>query len=140
MGYNAADIVKRIPRDSKSFVIRKILDEDGSDGPTKWSWSHVSKSIDKWLVYKSNWVEEMRGNLSLVATVLATISFQAATNPPGSVIQQGITPSDPNFNLNTSNDTSLSQGHLGSLNYKDGSLNYKDDNGDIGSNLRSCPG
>ncbi|KAI9119870.1 hypothetical protein K1719_009259 [Acacia pycnantha] len=120
MGYNAADIVKRIPKDSKSLEIRKILNEDGSDGPTKCSWSHVSESIHNWLQYKSSWVQEWRGNLSLVATVLATISFQATTNPPGSFIQHGIRPSDPNFNLTTSNmyDTNRDQGPLGCLHYK----------------------
>ncbi|XP_054779765.1 uncharacterized protein LOC129287583 isoform X1 [Prosopis cineraria] len=38
----------------------------------------------------SNWLEEMRGNLSLVATMISTISFQAMINPPGGFVQQGI--------------------------------------------------
>ncbi|KAI9119744.1 hypothetical protein K1719_009133 [Acacia pycnantha] len=131
MGDTAADIVKRIPKDSKSFVIRK--NEDGSDGPKKCSWSYVLESIDNWLRYKGNWVAEMRGNLSLVATFLASISFQAITNPPGGVIQQGIRPSDPNFNPNSSSKISFSQGPLGCL-------NHKYEIGNSGSHLESCPG
>ncbi|KAI9119924.1 hypothetical protein K1719_009313 [Acacia pycnantha] len=133
MGDTAADIVRRIPKDSKSFVIRKILIEDGSDGPTKCSWSHVLESIDNWLRYKGNWVAEMRGNLSVVATFLASISFQAITNPPGGVIQQGIRPSDPNFNPNSSSNISFSQGPLACL-------NHKYEIGNVGSHLGSCPG
>ncbi|KAI9119809.1 hypothetical protein K1719_009198 [Acacia pycnantha] len=37
---------------------------------------------------KCDWLEEMRGNLSLVATVISTISFQALINPPGGFIIQ----------------------------------------------------
>ncbi|KAI9119743.1 hypothetical protein K1719_009132 [Acacia pycnantha] len=149
MGYNAADVVTRIPKDSKSLEIQVILMEfeikcgrkerkdvaskEDRSRERKWSWRHISESIAKWLQYKGNWVEDMRGNLSLVATVLATISFQATTNPPGSVIQQNIRPPYPNFDLTTSNNTNLSDGPLGCM-------NYKDDNGDIGSALGACPG
>ncbi|XP_045791164.1 uncharacterized protein LOC123885868 [Trifolium pratense] len=34
---------------------------------------------------KDEWLEQMRGNLSLMATVIATITFQMALNPPGGV-------------------------------------------------------
>ncbi|XP_017407034.1 uncharacterized protein LOC108320192 [Vigna angularis] len=34
-----------------------------------------------------NWMEERRGSLMIVATVLATMSFQIAINPPGGVWQ-----------------------------------------------------
>ncbi|QHN76823.1 uncharacterized protein DS421_19g647290 [Arachis hypogaea] len=37
---------------------------------------------------KGNWVEEMRGSLMVVATVIATLTFQIAINPPGGVWQQ----------------------------------------------------
>ncbi|KAG6660501.1 ankyrin repeat-containing protein At5g02620-like [Carya illinoinensis] len=37
---------------------------------------------------RSNWVVETRGTLMLVATVIATVTFQAGINPPGGVWQQ----------------------------------------------------
>lgn len=39
--------------------------------------------MGKWFKHNGNWLEEMRGNLSLVATVIATITFQVTMNPPG---------------------------------------------------------
>ncbi|XP_028752066.1 serine/threonine-protein phosphatase 6 regulatory ankyrin repeat subunit B-like [Neltuma alba] len=92
MGCTAPGIVYGFPKDSKSLEIQ----------------------------YNGDWVEDMRGNLSLVATVISTITFQAALNPPGSVIQQDIRPSDHDFNLTTSYNTSISDGPLGCLPYKDG--------------------
>ncbi|MED6111327.1 hypothetical protein PIB30_051365 [Stylosanthes scabra] len=35
------------------------------------------------------WLKEMRGNLGLMATVIATMAFQNGLNPPGGVIQNG---------------------------------------------------
>ncbi|KAG7986888.1 hypothetical protein I3843_03G105900 [Carya illinoinensis] len=37
---------------------------------------------------RSNWVVETRGTLMLVATVIATVTFQGGINPPGGVWQQ----------------------------------------------------
>ncbi|XP_035539250.1 ankyrin repeat-containing protein At5g02620-like [Juglans regia] len=37
---------------------------------------------------QSNWVEQTRGTLMLVATVIATVTFQTGINPPGGVYQQ----------------------------------------------------
>lgn len=34
---------------------------------------------------KDQWLKDMRGNLSLVATVISTMTFQVAINPPGGV-------------------------------------------------------
>ncbi|XP_057450824.1 uncharacterized protein LOC130742740 [Lotus japonicus] len=36
---------------------------------------------------KLKWVENMRGSLSLMASIIATMTFQLATNPPGGVFQ-----------------------------------------------------
>ena len=36
---------------------------------------------------QGNWMEEMRGSLMVVATVIATLTFQIAINPPGGVWQ-----------------------------------------------------
>ncbi|KAF7843552.1 ankyrin repeat-containing protein [Senna tora] len=58
-------------------------------GPRKNGWKMILTSIDNWLISKGEHVEEMRGSLSLVATVISTITFQAAINTPGGFIQQG---------------------------------------------------
>ncbi|KAK9279645.1 hypothetical protein L1049_013324 [Liquidambar formosana] len=49
----------------------------------------VSKLLDYYLSQKgANWLEEIHGTLMVVATVIATMSFQAALNPPGGVWQE----------------------------------------------------
>ncbi|MED6147757.1 hypothetical protein PIB30_046683 [Stylosanthes scabra] len=35
------------------------------------------------------WMEDIRGNLAMVATVIATVTFQIGLNPPGGVVQSG---------------------------------------------------
>ncbi|KAI9119734.1 hypothetical protein K1719_009123 [Acacia pycnantha] len=136
VGYTALDIIHGIPKDSKSLEIQVILmeygincerkdrigvasEEERCGKKKKWSWKNVFKSIDQGLMYNGDWLEDMRGNLSLVATVISTISFQAAINPPGSVIQQGIRPiDDHNFNLTSSYNTTILKGPLGCMPYK----------------------
>ncbi|KAF7843555.1 ankyrin repeat-containing protein [Senna tora] len=44
---------------------------------------------------KDTWFKEMKKNLSLVATLISTLSFQALINPPGGFIQQGSASSNP---------------------------------------------
>ncbi|KAK4269140.1 hypothetical protein QN277_022334 [Acacia crassicarpa] len=146
MGYTAPDTVQRIPKDSKSLEIQVILMESGikcgmkkrvnvvsiEDGRWWWQWRRkVLKIIDKWLKYNGDWVEDMRGNLSLVATVVATITFQAALNPPGSVIQQGIVTSSSG---SVSNASTQPQGLLTCM------PSFKDPCGDIVVDPGPCPG
>ncbi|XP_058007121.1 uncharacterized protein LOC131182240 [Hevea brasiliensis] len=38
--------------------------------------------LDKYLDYQGYWLEKTRGNLMIVATVIASMAFQSATNPP----------------------------------------------------------
>ncbi|KAL2337909.1 hypothetical protein Fmac_012355 [Flemingia macrophylla] len=47
----------------------------------------VLRKVRNWLEHKNNdeWLKDMRGMLSLVATVIATMTFQSAINPPGGV-------------------------------------------------------
>jgi len=63
-----------------------------TDTPTneepKKGWRKVFERAADWLLDKDNkniWLNEMRGNLSLIATVIATMTFQMALNPPGGV-------------------------------------------------------
>ncbi|WJX92179.1 hypothetical protein P8452_73859 [Trifolium repens] len=54
----------------------------------KKGWKKVLlEKVWSWLTHKDKdkWLKDMRGNLSLVATVIATITFQMALNPPGGV-------------------------------------------------------
>ncbi|KAK7349276.1 hypothetical protein VNO77_06520 [Canavalia gladiata] len=45
------------------------------------------KCVGNWVAHKDKdeWLKDMRGNLSLVATVISTMTFQFAFNPPGGV-------------------------------------------------------
>ncbi|XP_058742257.1 uncharacterized protein LOC131614715, partial [Vicia villosa] len=42
----------------------------------------------EYLQHQGNWIEETRGTLMIVATVIATMTFQSALNPPGGVWQE----------------------------------------------------
>jgi hypothetical protein len=42
----------------------------------------------KYLQFQGNWIEETRGTLMLVATVIATMTFQSTISPPGGVWQE----------------------------------------------------
>lgn len=55
---------------------------NGTERAGSWD-SHFTKYQN----YQSDWMEQMRGTLMLVATVIATMSFQIAINPPGGVWQ-----------------------------------------------------
>ena len=47
----------------------------------------IQKEAGNWLAHKDKdeWLKDMRGMLSLVSTVIATMTFQSALNPPGGV-------------------------------------------------------
>ena len=49
----------------------------------KW-WRNLSKHSKYW----GNWVEENRGYIRVVATVITTLTFQQAASPPGGVWSQ----------------------------------------------------
>lgn len=58
-----------------------------STDPKKGCWRKMAKHALNWTPYKDKdkWLKDMRGNLSLVATVISTMTFQVAINPPGGV-------------------------------------------------------
>ncbi|KAI9112776.1 hypothetical protein K1719_016279 [Acacia pycnantha] len=79
--------------------------EEGAVKPLKkkwYNWRNMAKYMGKWFKHNGEKLEEMRGNLSLVATVITTMTFQCVMNPPGGFIQQGISnysngaPNNPN--------------------------------------------
>jgi hypothetical protein len=53
----------------------------------KKGWRKVSERVGRWMgnTDKNTWLKDMRGNLILVSTVIATMTFQMALNPPGGV-------------------------------------------------------
>ncbi|KAI9119872.1 hypothetical protein K1719_009261 [Acacia pycnantha] len=70
----------------------------------------------------------MRGNLSLVSTVIASITFQSLINPPGGSIQQGLSRDPLNEALNCtmlSNNQSYCPGEaVSSFHHRDEFLGY----------------
>ncbi|KAF7843547.1 ankyrin repeat-containing protein [Senna tora] len=64
----------------------------------KSGWRKILKRMGNGLRHKGNWIEEARGTLSLVATVISTITFQAGINPPGGFIQQNVSPTPTSNN------------------------------------------
>jgi hypothetical protein len=116
------------PRDFKCFEIQNILKEAGikssmdknssvPEAPSstnvdgaqrgqsrfrRW-WGCVCLSVSKRWKHQGNWMEETRGTLMVVATVIATMAFQAGISPPGGVWQQNISNSIEGFNCNQDN-------------------------------------
>lgn len=105
---SALDVVESGPRDFISLTISDILSKakarrnrdmdttqtqeaanesseeaDGSGRRRRWEQVYV-----KYLQYQGNWIEETRGTLMVVATVIVTMTFQATISPPGGVWQE----------------------------------------------------
>ncbi|KAF3450558.1 hypothetical protein FNV43_RR06647 [Rhamnella rubrinervis] len=101
------------PRDFKSLKIQSILMEYDIDGTVKhhqginltlaskhkksteltsgatkerW-WRKCSRKLN----YKGDWVQDIHGSLMVVSTVISTMTFQTAINPPGGVWQENKT-------------------------------------------------
>ncbi|XP_008232267.1 PREDICTED: uncharacterized protein LOC103331421 [Prunus mume] len=51
----------------------------------------ILQRLMKWFKYPNQWLEEMRGLLMVVATVISTMTFQAVVSPPGGVWQENNT-------------------------------------------------
>ncbi|GAU28771.1 hypothetical protein TSUD_357560 [Trifolium subterraneum] len=50
------------------------------------------KSLDSWFEYKDKgkWIEEMKASIIIAASMVATMTFTLGTNPPGGVVQVGL--------------------------------------------------
>ncbi|XP_057455118.1 uncharacterized protein LOC130746496 [Lotus japonicus] len=57
--------------------------------PSKSLWGKFLSLVDRFLRDEDTekWVKNMRGSVSLTASIIATMAFQLATNPPGGVFQ-----------------------------------------------------
>ncbi|KAK4269240.1 hypothetical protein QN277_022426 [Acacia crassicarpa] len=110
MGFTASDMVDGIPKDLNSLEIQIMLRSNGfksdkketemnlqaaatsdaTEEAGKKCWRKMVRYMGKWFKHNGEWLGEMRGNLSTVATVISTMTFQSVLNPPGGFIQQGI--------------------------------------------------
>ncbi|XP_017429740.2 uncharacterized protein LOC108337675 isoform X2 [Vigna angularis] len=73
----------------RPYQTRKLhtMNVEGEQRAETKGWRKGLNKVGNWLAQKDNdnWLKDIRGNLSLVATVIATITFQSALNPPGGV-------------------------------------------------------
>ena len=91
-------MLENCPKDFNTFTIRNMLLDAGAsvervNNPSESAKTTQSrkkwwKNLSKHLKYRGNWVEENRGYIMVVATVITTITFQQAASPPSSVWPQ----------------------------------------------------
>ncbi|XP_028793202.1 ankyrin repeat-containing protein ITN1-like [Neltuma alba] len=93
-GLTPLDILERSPKDWKIKEIKLMLTKsDTEESETSMS---KSRMILKWMGRQlkrgvdTSWIEEVRGNLSAASIFMASVTFQALINPPGSFIQQDL--------------------------------------------------
>ncbi|XP_050232455.1 ankyrin repeat-containing protein BDA1-like isoform X2 [Mercurialis annua] len=107
MGLTALDLLEQCFRDFRSLEIRDILRETGAKRAVELNHNllipttaltvsgQTSSKRKSWfqkcMKYIQYDLEETRGALMIVATVIATMTFQAAMNPPGGIWQQTYT-------------------------------------------------
>ncbi|XP_028752075.1 ankyrin repeat-containing protein NPR4-like [Neltuma alba] len=97
----ALDILELSPKDRKIKQIKLMLTksdtEESGKFDTRESETSMSKRIRMILKRMGNhlkggvdtsWIEEVRGKLSAASIFMASVTFQALINPPGSFIQQ----------------------------------------------------
>ncbi|TKY55107.1 ankyrin repeat protein [Spatholobus suberectus] len=120
-GFTALDVLERCPRDSISVKIEDVLIEAGaqrssnmddnaqqpapSPGTASQEEPNQSSRGKRWeklwsryLYKQDNWMKEnMQGTLMMVATVIATMTFQSTISPPGGVWQENTTNSGLKF-------------------------------------------
>lgn len=106
-GQTALNILEQSPRDLTSVTIECLLIEAGvqrtpdiateqppqlasetTDPAQPEPCTRLEKFYSKYLQCQGNWIEDTRGTLMIVATVIATMTFQSALNPPGGVWQE----------------------------------------------------
>ncbi len=131
MGFTALELLEHHSRDFKSFIIRNILmdanlksgnEQNNFPPPSATIVDHrestklarSSKKRRKWFKYQGDWIEETRGALMVVATVITTITFQPAVSPPGGVWQTNVNDTSQGFGCNPNNTCAAGTSVLGS--------------------------
>ncbi|MCH79353.1 ankyrin repeat plant-like protein [Trifolium medium] len=63
------------------------IETPNNEEPKKGCWRRLLELAERCLSHedKDKWLEQMRGNLGLMATVIATMTYQMALNPPGGI-------------------------------------------------------
>ena len=127
-GFTAFDMADHFPRDFVSLKIRHIfMDFDvgtqrnqysnlppaSSSQPTREVHKEPKSSPlakprwwSKWIGYfhhKDDWLDESRGSMMVVATVISTMTFQSAITPPGGVWQNNVNSKTENFDCGPEN-------------------------------------
>ncbi|MCH82613.1 ankyrin repeat plant-like protein [Trifolium medium] len=71
-----------------------------NEEPKKGCWRKLLELAESCLSHKDKdkWLDEMKGNLGLMATVVATMTFQMALNPPGGIRSVRDDPHPPGAN------------------------------------------
>ncbi|RDX70685.1 Ankyrin repeat-containing protein, partial [Mucuna pruriens] len=110
MGCTALDMLEHRPQDWRSLQIKHMLVDAGIKNkeknhthsvpsttmgvvsptrvdPSEKYWRKIFTRSKKFLRDQGDRLEEMRGMLSLVATMISTMSFSVVMNPPGGFIQ-----------------------------------------------------
>jgi len=98
-GINTANNCAASNEKGSPSKIEKQCDKKSSTSPTlkKFIRSLWTKNLE----YKGDWLQDVQGTMMLVATVIATVAFQGAINPPGGVWQQDI-PFNSNITIHRS--------------------------------------
>ncbi|XP_028793212.1 ankyrin repeat-containing protein ITN1-like [Neltuma alba] len=136
-GLTAVDILERSPKDWKIKQIELMMTKDDT-GESETSMLKRIRMILKWMRKQlkggvdTSWIEEVRGNLSAASIFMASVTFQALINPPGSFIQQDLPkqevappPSGPLNCVKTVDDKELCPGEaVSSFNERKAFLSY----------------
>ena len=137
MGFAALQMLENCPKDFKSFTIRNILMDAGARvervnnlsplstiAAVQHESTNPSQINNKWrkwleyLKYRGDWVEETRGALMVVATVITTITFQPAISPPGGVWQTNVKDDNIGTGCNATHTCVAGTSVFGSFRYK----------------------
>ncbi|XP_077225466.1 uncharacterized protein LOC143858651 [Tasmannia lanceolata] len=65
-----------------------------SKNPGTWK-TILGNVCDQWQKKDDDWLKDMHNTLMIVATIIATLTFQAGLNPPGGFWQESIRPPSP---------------------------------------------
>ena len=137
MGFAALQMLENCPKDFKSFTIRNILMDVSARvervnnlsplstiAAVQHESTNPSQLNQKWrkwleyLKYRGDWIEETRGALMVVATVITTITFQPAISPPGGVWQTNVTEDKIGTGCNATHTCVAGTSVFGSFRYK----------------------